>query len=412
MQAPDWRVCISRRPAAVLISGGETLGVLAAVRALRSAGHEPWVAVHDRTAYAARSLAAAGVVTVPDPAQDERGFVRALAQAASRIPASIVLPGTETALVALARHTRCFPKETVVGVCSTSIVDKATDKELLADLAADVGLTVPRTIVVRLDDLPHDLPVEYPLVVKPPRSDLKGLNGASHHYTARRVDTPEELREAVGAFPGGRALVQRYLAGPLGSLAGVIWNGRMVRVVQSRADRIWPRYCGSMTSAVTVPLDRALCEKIEKLLTGIAWNGLFQVDFVEHTDQSFLIDLNPRMYTSLAITTRAGVNLPAVWVELLQSGDPGQDLQYAAGVWYRHDEDDIRALVDMLFRGPRLAALRGFIPRRKTVHTVFSVRDPLPLLTTLGKIARAAMSYVSSGAGAPRNRDGARIEMG
>ena len=131
-----------RHGTAVLISGGEHLGVLAAVRALRAAGHRPWVAVHERGGYAARSRATAGVVEVPNPAVDETGFVRALAEASLRIPASVVLPGTEVGLLALSHHPHLFSRNVALGVCPASVVNKATDKVQFAQLARAAGLDV------------------------------------------------------------------------------------------------------------------------------------------------------------------------------------------------------------------------------------------------------------------------------
>ncbi len=96
----------------------------------------------------------------------------------------------------------------------------------------------------------------------------------------------------------------------------------MICAVQSRADRIWPPHCGSMTYTVTVPLNPHLLSSIGGLLSGIAWNGLFQIDFIERSGTCYVIDLNPRIYTSLAITTGAGVNLPAIWVNLLRGRSP------------------------------------------------------------------------------------------
>jgi len=374
----------------VLVSGGETLGGLAAVRALRDVGHQPWVAVHDPRGYAARSRAAAGVVRVPDPSEDGPAFVRALADAAAAIPASIVMPGNEPALVALAAGADRFPPGVVVAACPPDVVERAIDKAQLANLAADAGLTVPSTAHLSLSTFARGLPFPYPVVVKPVRSDLEGPGGASRHYSARRAESPDDLREALAALPNARALVQPFLPGPIGSLAGVFWQGEMVAVVQSRGDRIWPPHCGSMTWAVTVPLDERLSSRMGHLLRAIGWNGLFQADFVEHAGRSFLIDLNPRLYTSLAITTHAGANLPAIWVDLLRGAPPRVDRRYAVGVGYRHDEDDIRALFRMFVHGPRIAALRGLVPRRRTVHAVFSIRDPMPLLTSAGKLFRLA----------------------
>ncbi len=373
----------------VLVSGGEHVGTLAAVRALRDAGYEPWVAVSTRGAYAARSRAAAGAIEVPDPAEDDEGFAAALAGAARRIEASVVLPGTEAGLLALSERTGEFPADTALGVCPSGVVLRATDKALLARLSSAAGLAAPPTIALDAREAPErELPFPFPAVVKPPRSELRTPEGAIRHAGARRVDSPEELRSALAALPAGRGLVQPYLAGCLASLAGVFWDGRILGAVQSVADRIWPEHCGTMSYATTVPLDVRLTASVGDLLGALGWKGLFQVDFIDRGGSCVLIDLNPRIYTSLAIATAAGLNLPAIWVDLLRGRRPVGVGAYRLGVRYRHDEDDARALLALWRRGSRRTALRGSLPRRRTVHAVFSIRDPLPLLTTVAKLGR------------------------
>ena len=373
---------------ALIVTGGEHLGVLAAVRALREAGYAPWVAVHDRGAYAARSRAAAGVIEVPSPGADSSGFVRALARAAKRIPAQVILPGNELGLVALADHANVFPSSVALGVCSPTVVANATDKTLLDGFVRAAGLSVPTTVEVNLEGVRDPLPFPYPVVVKPHRSELRGGDGLFHHFGARRARSAQELCAALSALPGRRGLVQPFLNGPLGSIAGVFWNSQLICAVQSCGDRLWPPYCGSMTHANTVPLNPRLVAAIGSLLRAVGWEGLFQVDFFEQSGEFVVIDLNPRFYTSLAIATRAGLNLPGIWVELLRGQLPLVPSSYRTGVGYRHDENDIRSLMHMLIYGPRRAALRGFIPQRDTALAVFSLKDPWPVLTSLTRLVR------------------------
>jgi predicted ATP-grasp superfamily ATP-dependent carboligase len=328
------------------------------------------------------------VVEVPDPAADAAGFVRALVAAALRIPARVVLPGTEVGLAVLSRHAHRFTAGVALGVCPPAVVADATDKGRLRDLAPAAGLSAPPTVELRLGDLSHELPFPYPAVVKPHRSELATSAGVVRHFAARRVDSPAELRAALAALPGARGLVQPHLDGPIGSLAGVYWRGEMVRAVQSIGRRVWPVHCGSMTWAETVPLDPRLAAAIGRLLGAIGWNGPYQVDFFERAGAFLVIDLNPRFFTSLSLATHAGVNLPAVWVDCLCGRAPLPQRGYRTGVRYRHDEDDVRVLFQMLRGGAWSAALRGLVPRRDTVHPVFCARDPWPSLRSLSLLAR------------------------
>jgi predicted ATP-grasp superfamily ATP-dependent carboligase len=371
----------------VLVSNGEQVGVLATVRALRAAGHEPWVAVSSPGGYAARSRAAAGVVEVPDPAHDQHDFALGLAEAAATISAAVVLPGTETALVALAEHADAFGDSVALGACAPDVVATGTDKRLLGRLAAAAGLGAPATFELSLGD-DHGHTLSFPVVVKPLRSEL-GVPGSSiRRLHVHHASTVAELEAALATYPAGRGLVQPYLAGRLVSIAGVAWEGELVGQVQSVAERIWPKRCGTMSYAETVPPDERLTASVRALVDAVGWQGLFQVDLIDTGDTPVLIDLNPRIYTSLAIATAAGVNLPAIWVDLLLGRTPTPVADYRSGVRYRHEETDARALLGLWRSGSRGAAARGLLPRRRTAHAVFSFRDPLPLLTTLGKLGR------------------------
>jgi hypothetical protein len=98
-----------------------------------------------------------------------------------------------------------------------------------------------------------------------------------------------------------------------------------------------------------------------------------------------LIDFNPRAYGSLALAVRAGSNLPALWAELVLGGSPTQP-HYRTGVRYRLEHNDVRALVSGFRGGDISRTLAALVPRRRTVHAVFSLRDPGPLLTTARKL--------------------------
>jgi predicted ATP-grasp superfamily ATP-dependent carboligase len=374
-------------PVAVILTGGEHLSVLAAVRALREAGYAPWVAIHERGAYAARSRATAGVIEVPSPWEDGRGFVSAIAAAAERIQAAVVLPGTEYGMTTLAQHAGDLPADVVLGTGPLPAIANATDKGRLAGFAQTAGFRVPPTVDLSRFTIPDRLPFPFPVVVKPHRSEHRGIDGAGRHVGARYVESTQDLVAALAALPGERGLVQPFLPGPMGSFAGVFWDDRMVCAVQARGDRLWPAPCGSLSHAETVPLDPRLSEAVTSLLRLVGWNGLFQIDFFEDAGEYVVTDLNPRFYTSLSHATRAGLNLPGIWVDLIRGQVPDVPSSYRIGVHYRHDEGDLRALLRMFVNGPRAAALGGLIPHRDTAHAVFSVSDPAPTITSLSRLS-------------------------
>jgi predicted ATP-grasp superfamily ATP-dependent carboligase len=360
----------------VLVPDDDFTAVLAAVRALRNGGYEPWLAMSVPSAYAARSRDTAGTVPIPDAGPDPEGFVAALAEAAARIGVAAVLPGTETTLTALAGREADFPDGVVLGVPPREVVDRAVDKSLLSELSTQAGLKVPETCVVDSSGVDG---IAYPAVVKPVTSSVRVDDGTLQLGWVKKIDSATDLRAALDGMPGESVLVQPFLDGALSAACGVFWDGRIVCVEHQVARRIWPPTIGVSSYAETVPRDRELEERIAALLAAIGWHGIFELQFIRRPDGDYVIDLNTRFYGSLALAVGSGLNLPAIWVDLLLGREPRVG-EYRVGVRYRSEQRDARAILHGFRSGRRAEALRACLPRPNTVHGIFSARDPLPFV--------------------------------
>jgi carbamoylphosphate synthase large subunit len=370
----------------VLCAVDETTGSLAAVRGLRAAGHEPWLALSQPHAYVARSRAAAGVLRVPSAAADPAAFVRAVADGARQIGAAVVLPCNEGSLRALAGAEANFTSS-ILGAPSRELVDRSTDKRLFGELCAQAGLETPPTVEVSADSFAS---VDVPAVLKPQRT-VATAEGGLRTRQAMYVGSRDELRRELEQHPQETFLLQPFLDGTLGAVCGVVWDGRIVSACHQRSLRIWPPRIGSSSYAETVGRDLELEARVARLLESIGWRGIYGVQFVFADGRTYAIDLNPRVYGSAALAIAAGHNLPAIWTTLLLDGDVEVG-DYEVGVRYRYEEDDLRALLTELRGGNVVGALAGLTPRRRTAHAVFSLRDPLPAL----EVARKGLSALSS----------------
>lgn len=373
-------------PTPVLFAGNDRYAILAAVRALRAAGYAPWLAVNQRGTYAGRSRMKAGSVRVPDPAIDTEGFVREFAAAAGRLSAAAVLPCEETHLLALAGREDDF-SGIAFGVPSRESVERATDKSLLPELASAAKLRTPPTTVFRGDGETVGT-FGFPAVVKPLRTWIPRQDGTMSHHSVRYVTTEQAAQEAIEDLPGGEGLVQLYISGTNISVSGISWEGELVCTLHHLSERIWPETSGVTAYAKTIPPDVELQEGVGRLLRALDWSGPFELEFRRSPlGEHYLIDLNPRIYGSLALAVAAGLNLPAIWVDLLLGRRPSV-VSYRVETCFRQEENDVRALAWMLVNGEFLSVLQGLIPRRHTTHAIFSLRDPMPLLTSALKLAK------------------------
>ena len=346
---------ISRSSARVLVTEGplgQAKSALAAVRALAAAGYRPVVTVSRRHSLAAASRYCTSVVRVP-PIESPNYRVAIEAELA-KADYLTVLPTSDAALLALdwpVRH----------------LVDKVE----LVDTARRVGLDSPpiEVFASRRSLLDAASSLEYPVVAKAVISRPPAIAAWSPLDLQR-------LPQDVGSL-----VVQPYLGQGLRSLAGVIFNGRLLAAVHQRYVRLWPSDCGGACAAETTAPDLDLEHKVIALLEG--YEGIFHVQLVGDT----LIDANARVYGSLPLAVAAGANLAAIYCDLLATdAEPAEVIRARPGIFYRWLEGDLRHVVQKVrTREIRLrSALGALRPRSDTAHGPESFIDPMPMLARVG----------------------------
>jgi predicted ATP-grasp superfamily ATP-dependent carboligase len=344
-------------------AAGQARSTLATVRALGRGGYAPVVTVSGP-----RSLAAASrycTDTIRTPPASEGGYAQSVRAETDRRAYVCVLASSDAALLALEAG-----------------VAHLLDKGRLSEEARRAGIPVPHSARFPsfADLVERSGALDYPVVVK---SQLMGPSVVVAHE-------PGDL-ERAGVEHQGPVLAQELLGPPLTSIAGVVWQGRLVASVHQRYLRTWPPHAGGACAAVSVEADVDLEGRVTEVLRG--YSGLFHAQFAAGR----LIDLNPRTFGSLPLAVKAGVNLPVQFCDLIRGQlQPGL-VRGRPGVYYRSLEGELRwgahALVHE--RLSPVAVARALRPRRHVAHAVESLTDPRPVLVRLhhaaasGKLRRA-----------------------
>ena len=343
---------------------------LVAVRALAEAGYRPAVAVSCGFSLATFSRYCQRRIDVPHP--NDPGYVPAIREEMTRLPYLAVLPASEVALLAL-------------GVSVPALVDKSQVEER----ALALGIPSPPGRVfssaAELMAAAHEL--DYPVILKP----------AVHRYHASHVESAAALSAAI--LKDGAVMVQPYLREHLHAVSGVLWRGRLVAAVHERWFRIWRYHTGVATAAETITPDLQLEDKLTRLMEG--YDGCFHAQFAG----PYLLDLNLRVHTSHPLAVAAGANLVGIYCDLLR-GVEVPTLRGRPGLFFRWIEGDIRHVARALRMGamtPR-QALTALRPRRGTVHSTESLRDPKPMLSRLWYVGRKAASRAMGNSRISRGR--------
>jgi len=381
-----------------LVTDADARAVVAVCRGLGAAGFRVATASSSRTAPAHWSRFSSQRVTLPPLLDSEDAYVEALAAIVRSGPYDVLIPGSDQALRAISAHRAQLEAHVVLALPPHEVVVRCLDKLALARSALAAGLPSPETAVCSGVDQARAAAeaLSYPVLIKP-QHVITEVGNSVERRSSVRVDGPEELAWAVPVC-GDACLVQSAVSGEVVSYSGVRAGGSMLAVAMSRYSRTWPPGAGPNSFSVSAEPPASLTERVGRLLDEIGWEGMFQVQLIRNSDDSFsAIDFNPRPYGSLSLAIAAGANIPAVWTEWALGGSP-RPVTAAPGFRYRWEDGDFRNMIWNL-RRRRLRAAAGVLrPRRRVVHAYFAYDDPLPL------VARMAEALWSE-----RARDDARV---
>jgi predicted ATP-grasp superfamily ATP-dependent carboligase len=163
-------------------------------------------------------------------------------------------------------------------------------------------------------------------------------------------------------------------------VAGVMIPGEMVAFAVARYVRTWPPEAGNVAFAETVEPPDGLREKVAAMLDALGWTGIFELELIRSDGGEFFsIDLNPRLYGSLALASRAGAPLAAIFCDWLLDRRPAR-VTARAGVRYRWEDADLRYVVARLRSHRYRDAVAALRPRRDVAHAHFRLSDPGPML--------------------------------
>lgn len=334
----------------VLVTDAELTISLAAIRSLVRAGYEVVAASPRERAHGFRSRYVVARVLSPPPTEDE-SFVDFVAAQ----PVDAVLPLDQVSTAALARHRDRVGGRLGLAVPPWKAMEVALSKARTLELAAQLGIGVPATYGGAGD-------VEsFPVVAKP------NVGSGALRYANSASDL-EGLDEDW--------LIQEYVPGEGRGVFALFQDGRERAVFMHRRLREFPVTGGASTAAESI-YDPELRELGLRLLSALSWHGLAMVEFKrDRRDGTYkLMEVNPKLWGSLALAIAAGVDFPRLAVELAL-GRPVVGTPYRVGARFQW------MFRDLLHAAARPRDLPRWLadvvdPR---VQTDVSLRDPLPHL--------------------------------
>lgn len=271
-------------------------------------------------------------------------------------------------------------------MASPLVVERCLDKAASFVWASEIGLPLPRSVLVRdaggLAAAAEE--AGYPCAVKPESSEERILG-----KKCLLVDTPAELARALPEWPEGQGalLVQSRAQGFRHNCIFLASGGRVVRYFEGRVLRTdasdGTGYGVEVLSVVPSARRREHCERA---VAHLGYEGVGCLQFLvdpAHDSEVFL-ELNPRLDATIALPVALGMDFPRWTVEgglgkPLGGGPLGGD--YPVGRRYAWTLGDFTGA-----RAEGAAALAARLPKlvltllRARVHATFEWTDPAPAL--------------------------------
>lgn len=350
---------------------------LVAVRALGRRGIDVAAGSSRRFSAGSMSRHVDRFVRYPAPESDPAGFLDALESELAANDYDLLLPINRPTVELVARNRSRLTAHANIPFLPYDRLAVGFDKERTIEAARRYDVPHPRTQLPAETDLATvGSTLGYPVVVKP----VRGTGRVGVRTCDSRAGLERAYREVTDEF--GPALVQEYVphGGERGVYALYDRETTLTGVVVQRRLRSHPPEGGPSTFRETVE-DEALVDVADRLLSSLGWFGVAMVEFRidPRTGQPKLMEINPRLWGSLALSVFAGVDFPYMLYQLATGESPEPTLEYRTGVQARNLFTDA---VQVAARSDTLRAVREYLtpPSKPCCYDIVSATDPLPTL--------------------------------
>jgi protein-tyrosine-phosphatase/predicted ATP-grasp superfamily ATP-dependent carboligase len=354
------------------------------VDAAALSSHDPWLA----------SRAIRNFFRLPNPRHAPHEFIAALSKRIRAEQFDMLIPCSDSALVAIAQHYQHLSGLLHLGCPSPHIVHRVLDKHSTLEIAQRAGIPIPATYVVAdaaaLEAVGSTLP--FPMIAKP-RSKVAG--GA---FKVRSFQTLQELQDmfVADAQFGSRHVLQEYCAGEGVGVEVLIHHGGPVTMLQHRRLKELPSTGGVSVLATSEALDPTLAQHALTLLRRLTWEGVAMVEFRYNRANrtAVLMEVNGRYWGSLPLALYAGIDFPFYEWQLAHGELPHIPPSYQLGVRMRWTSGDMLRVHSLCTEKNNAVARRfryrelsrfatDFLP--PTHDALWSVVDPVPAVCELGR---------------------------
>jgi len=247
---------------------------------------------------------------------DEKKLMDFVDQIIKRHDIDYVISYFEKSIVLLNRYRDRFEKNSKLLISQTDFLDYALDKHKTLQLAEQLGIPTPKTVLITNNkDLYACKDFSFPVVVKPSSRTYKNPNQAKMDFRREYFRSYSNLLKFFEAFDPCRfspVLVQEYCNGEEIGFPVLMNKGKCVACMQYKTLRTYPVNGGTPIYRETTAIDPQLKEDSIKLLKAMNLDGVAEIDYIKDGKDGKikLLEVNGRFWGSTALSMKSGIDFP------------------------------------------------------------------------------------------------------
>jgi predicted ATP-grasp superfamily ATP-dependent carboligase len=279
----------------------------------------------------------------PFPTTQTMAFVDAAKKALYRYSPSVYLPTSEDTLV-VSRYLEIFQETgAVIPVAPFHVIKRLYRKDQVVALAETVGIPTPKTIRPRsaMEIQGFADRYGYPIVLK-----LISSSSGRGVFLLNEQALQKWAGDFTGRLTAGDFIAQECVGGSGFGVSMLFNSGRLRAKFTHKRLREIRAEGGVSTSRMSV-VNSQLEDYAQKLLERVKFHGVAMVEFRhdERTGKTWLLEVNPRFWGSLALAIRSGVDFPYLLYRMAVDGDVRAVSKYRTGMVVNWLLGDLKARI-------------------------------------------------------------------
>ena len=356
----------------VLVLDGHSRAALETLQSLGRAGVQVDLAAENKDCLAMYSR----YVTrrLQQPSQTHTGDFHAWLRAQDKQRNyALIVPATEASLLGLRLLEENDPLRSKAVIPSNNSLDIALDKEKTWQLARELGVPVPASDLI-LSVAEIGQAEQFPVVLKPTHSKVTVAGELRTLEVAVVKDETERQEQLMRWLPLTPVQQQQYVFGCGVGVEFLFNRGQKVWHFAHERMHEYPLTGGASSYRRSIIPPPDMLHDAEKLLTVLKWHGVAMVEFkMDAQGHYWLMEINPRLWGSVALSIDAGVNFPLGLLQVASGEQPVSQPHYKPHYYTR----DLRTDVDWLKCNLRANSQDPLLHTRARAHSLLELLRPL-----------------------------------